>query len=193
MGPAHARGWLLWLRAALLSAVALLAGTVAHASAHGHLPGPAAMVALLAAGTLVSAPLLTRPAGPATIAALLVVGQTGVHVVLTALSGHEGDEPVGHGHEPEWVHHLTEDLSGPHAAMALAHAAAAAAVGLWLAVGERALWELLWRAARFLVPHVDTVPVRVVPRPAPGDETLLRPRTHLLAPSVRRRGPPLPA
>lgn len=190
MGPAHARGWLLWLRAALLSAVALLAGTVAHASARGHLPAPIAMVTLLALGTVVSAPLLTRPAGPARIAGLLVVGQTGVHVVLTALAGHEGDEPAGHVHGPEWLHHLTEDLSGAHAAMALAHAAAAAVVGLWLAVGERALWELIWRAVLLLLPRVDVVPVGDLPHVAPGDETLLRGRTDLLRRTVRRRGPP---
>jgi hypothetical protein len=190
MGPAHARGWLLWLRAALLSAVAVLAGTVAHASAHGHLPGPAAMVVLLALGTLVSAPLLTRPAGPARIAGLLVVGQTGVHVVLTALAGHEGDEPAGHVPGPEWLHHLTEDLSGTHAAMALAHAAAAAVVGLWLAVGERALWELLSRAVHLLLPRVRVVPVHDAPRVVPGDETVLRSHTDLLRRTVRRRGPP---
>jgi len=193
MGPAHARGWLLWLRAALLSAVALLAGTVAHASAHGHLPGPAAMVTLLALGTVVSAPLLTRPAGPARIVGLLVAGQTGVHVVLTALGGHEGDEPAGHVHGPEWLHHLTEDLSGTHATMALAHAAAAAVVGLWLAVGERALWDLLRHAVRLLLPRVGVVPVADVTRVGPGNETALRARTDLLQRTVRRRGPPLAA
>ena len=34
------------------------------------------------------------------------------------------------------------DLTGAHAVMALAHLAAAVLVGLWLAVGERALWHL---------------------------------------------------
>src|SRR3712207_8594820 len=40
------------------------------------------------------------------------------------------------------VHHLIEDMTGPHAAMAVGHVAAAALVGLWLAAGERALWRL---------------------------------------------------
>ncbi len=41
------------------------------------------------------------------------------------------------------VQHLIADLTGPHAVMALAHLAAATLVGLWLAVGERALWHLV--------------------------------------------------
>jgi hypothetical protein len=44
---------------------------------------------------------------------------------------------------PAPVQHVVADLTGPHAAMALAHLAAAAAVGLWLAMGERALWTVL--------------------------------------------------
>jgi hypothetical protein len=39
------------------------------------------------------------------------------------------------------------DLTGAHAVMALAHLAAAVLVGLWLAVGERALWHLVVLAA----------------------------------------------
>jgi hypothetical protein len=190
MGPVHARGRLLWLRAALLSAVAVAAGAVAHASAHGHLPGPVPMGILLAAGTLGSAPLLTRPAGPARIVALLVVGQTVVHAALTALAGHEGDEPAGHGQGPEWLHHLTEDLSGAHAAMAVAHAAAAALVGLWLAVGERALWALVAHAARVLLPRGGTPPVPQLPGAPPGDQTLLPGSIRLLGHTVLRRGPP---
>ncbi len=41
------------------------------------------------------------------------------------------------------VQHLVADMTGPHALMALAHIAAAAAVGLWLAMGERALWTVI--------------------------------------------------
>src|SRR6478735_3609046 len=44
---------------------------------------------------------------------------------------------------PAPVQHLMADLTGPHAVMALAHVAAAVVVGLWLAVGERALWHLV--------------------------------------------------
>ena len=42
------------VRAALLASVALLAGTLAHLGAHGPLPGPVALGALLVAGTAVA-------------------------------------------------------------------------------------------------------------------------------------------
>ena len=44
---------------------------------------------------------------------------------------------------PAPVQHLIADFSGPHAAMALAHLVATAAVGWWLAQGERMLWTIL--------------------------------------------------
>lgn len=44
---------------------------------------------------------------------------------------------------PAPVQHLLADLTGPHAAMALAHLLAAVLVGLWLSRGERALWALI--------------------------------------------------
>jgi hypothetical protein len=44
---------------------------------------------------------------------------------------------------PAPVQHLLADMTGPHAAMAVAHLVAAALVGAWLAVGERALWTIV--------------------------------------------------
>jgi hypothetical protein len=44
---------------------------------------------------------------------------------------------------PFWMQHLIADMTGPHAAMAAAHLAAAAVVGLWLASGERAVWAVI--------------------------------------------------
>ncbi len=97
---------------------------------------------------------------------------------------------------PHWVLHLTEDLSGPHAAMALAHAAAAAVVGLWLARGEHALWVLVWLAGRSLARLAGPVPLIVgvagPPRVVRADHTLLPPTSRALARTLRRRGPPLP-
>ena len=75
---------LVWLRALLLATVALVAGSVAHAGAHGVLPPPPVLLALLAVGTTVVAPLLRRPAGTGRIVLLLVVGQAAVHAALTA-------------------------------------------------------------------------------------------------------------
>ena len=96
--------------------------------------------------------MLHRPASRGRVVLLVVTGQTLVHGVLTALSGHVGDEPVT-GNGPLWLHHLSEDLTADHAAMAVGHALAAAAVGLWLAVGETALWAVLRRAPRLLPPE----------------------------------------
>src|SRR4051794_10301356 len=61
-----------------------------------------------------------------------------------------GPAPQGAGAQPVLpapVQRLMGDLSGPHAMMALAHLAAAVIVGLWLAVGERALWLVVVLAA----------------------------------------------
>lgn len=102
---------------------------------------------------------------------------------------------------PDWAQHLVDDLTGPHAAMALAHVVAAALVGLWLASGERALWALI-RLSR----HAIAGPVRqlsaalaaAAPVPPGGpdaqprlDGTPAR-RLHsvLLASTHSRRGPP---
>jgi hypothetical protein len=179
---------LLWGRALLLSGVALLSGTVAHAAAHGVLPGVPVLAGLLAVGTALAAPLLRRPAGTGRLVTMLVLGQAGVHLALTLLGGHEGDEPAGAG--PAWLHHLAEDLTGAHAWMALAHAGAAAVVGLWLAVGERSLWALLRYAGRLVPPRprpLPVVPGRPVAALAPPP---VRPVLHVLSRTVRRRGPP---
>jgi hypothetical protein len=113
---------------------------------------------------------------------------------------------------PAPVQHLLADMTGPHAAMALAHLAAAALVGLWLARGERALWTILdlMQAARNGLAHslvtsrallrlvlgrLASVLARRVGRPASAETVRTRPTTRLLARSVVRRGPPrlLPA
>ena len=183
-----ASGALLWSRSALLSSVALLAGVLAHVGAHGRMPGPLVLVALLAAGTALCAPLLRREASRTRVSLLLVLSQAGVHLVLTAVAGHHDDPPhAGHG---TWLEHLTSDLSGPHAGMAVAHAIAAAVVGLWLAGGERALWALVRRAGRALRRPI------LVPSPGPGPRRVLvtadvaAPAVRLLASGPGRRGPP---
>lgn len=54
-------------------------------------------------------------------------------------------EPTGSGEVavPHWMTHVLDDMSGPHAAMAVAHFAAASIVAWWLAQGEHALWTVL--------------------------------------------------
>ena len=94
------------------------------------------------------------------------------------------------------VGHLVSDLSA-HAPMMLAHLAAAALVGLWLAAGERALWSLVALASRAAVGPlaVALAAARVVvapPAAAVPVATEARPPQVpvLLARVVVRRGPP---
>lgn len=90
--------------------------------------------------------------------------------------------------------HLVADLTA-HAPMMAVHLAAAALVGLWIAVGERALWHVLALTGRRLLLAVDLLLTIVVHgpvlRPVAADRpvrpvaTLWRSRPQL------RRGPPL--
>ena len=90
-------------------------------------------------------------------------------------------------------HHLAEDLTAAHAVMALAHAAAAAVVGLWLARGEHALWLLVALAGHALVPmpRLSAAVVTAWPRVAPVDHAQLPPDARAFTTCVRRRGPPV--
>ena len=185
---------LVWLRALTLTAVALVAGSVAHIGAHGSLPAPFVLVALLGLGTTGVAPLLRRPASTARVVLLLVVGQAAVHAVLTALGGHHDDEPLAHPVRGPalWVAHLAEDLTPEHALMAGAHAMAAAVVGLWLAHGERTVWRLVALAGRVLaeVVTVPLLPVARPPRVVPVAPALLPRVVRVASSSIVRRGPP---
>jgi hypothetical protein len=81
--------------------------------------------------------------------------------------------------------------------MMLAHLAAAFLVGLWLAVGEQALWALLALTAGLLVLAISWLSVVVVRPLVPCRLVLARawrlppPRTAVIARSVVRRGPPV--
>lgn len=111
-------------------------------------------------------------------------------------------EPVssaGSGVSP--IGHLISDLSA-HAPMMAVHIAAAALVGIWLAVGERALWTVLALTAGVVFAAVVTAVASLRPRVVPA---VLRvavpwrdpapPHLRAVARSVVRRGPPrlLPA
>jgi len=189
-----AGGALVWLRSLVLATVALVAGCAAHAGAHGVLPPPGVLVALLALGTTGVAPLLRRPAGTGRVVTLLVLGQATVHAALTALGGHRDEEPLAAPlHGPAlWVAHLAEDLTAAHALMAVAHAAAAAVVGLWLAHGERTVWRVLALAAGALarVVHVPVLPVVRPLRVVPAGPAQLPRLPRVPTSSIARRGPP---
>ncbi|WP_244928858.1 hypothetical protein [Nocardioides sp. W7] len=97
------------------------------------------------------------------------------------------------------VGHLVDHLTG-NAPMMLAHLFVAAAVGLWLAVGERALWTLLALAAAVVL-----APLHVLAAIARAGLPVVRrlraravvparpPHSLVLARAVVRRGPPLVA
>lgn len=105
------------------------------------------------------------------------------------------DAGAGHaGQAPSLPGHLVGDLVA-HAPMMLVHLLAAALVGLWVAAGERALWQLLAMTGRRLVLAVDLLlaPVPAGPRPRALVATV---RTRPVAGVWRarpqpRRGPPL--
>ena len=86
------------------------------------------------------------------------------------------------------VQHLVADI-GAHAPMMVAHLLAAALVGCWLAVGERAAWSFVRLTARraqvpVLPTHRTSAPVGWSPvRPAP--------RALWRRGPLPRRGPPV--
>jgi hypothetical protein len=200
-----------WVRASVVAAVGLTTGVTFHVGADGLLPGPWTLVALLGLSTVGAAPFLGAPASTRRVVALLVVWQTLIHGALTVLSGHRGDlsdahaEPgaQAHGVVTSRVHHLIEDLTGQHAAMALGHLVAAVLLGLWLAAGERAVWRILSLTVRpvLSVVHLlrslalaagwsDAAPRVATPQVAPGAG--LDPLWFLVR-VVPRRGPPVAA
>lgn len=86
-----ASGPLLWVRAVVLSLLALTAGAFAHVQAAGLLPGPGVLVVLAGVGTLAAAPFLRRQGSTPRLVLLLVGGQSLVHVALSATAGHRGE------------------------------------------------------------------------------------------------------
>lgn len=243
---------LLWSRAALLAVVVLAVSVLGHVSADGLLPGPVALIALLALTTVVSARFLTRQASALRLVALLAVGQVVVHGMLTLLAGHRsgrsaalsadgaagGSADVGgfvfDGRQAERtgsyfdqvaamqsgaavdvatgasgetlvasLTHLVEHLAAQNVAMLLAHLAAVAVLGLWLAVGERALWTVLTlTTSRVLGAVAVLVAVALADRVGVLLERVRRtsylrstgrlavPLPHLLHHVVAHRGPP---
>jgi hypothetical protein len=204
------------LRALLLAAVVVAAGSVAHASAGGLMPGPASLLTLYAVVAGACALLLGREASALRLVTVTVGGQLAVHGALSGLAGHSGETSgamtMAHGphgglvHDasssllPEWLGHGVEDLVA-QPLMAVLHVVAAVVVGLWLAVGERALWALLRlarcgargalaRAAAALGLH--PVVQRLVPR-AVGvrpHEVAALPLLPVWSRGPARRGPP---
>ena len=214
----------IWARAALLAAVTMFLGVAAHVTADGLLPSTAWLVVFAVLAVVPCAALLARPASALRIVLTLAGGQALVHLALTVTAGHTAHAGSGHVHAEGTRSHLDtagsalETLqSAPlgttpagltasglvghlvdHAPMMLVHVLAAALVGLWLAVGERALWTLLALTGALvlrpllLVRALSGSAVSAVPVDAPADPEPRPPApTGLLARCVVRRGPPL--
>jgi hypothetical protein len=211
-----------WARAALLTAVTLFLGVAAHVTADGLLPSVAWLVVLGLLGVVPCAALLARPASTLRIVVMLAGGQALVHLALTVTAGHAAG--TGHEHAPGTPAHAATTASAletlqqgqagttsggaglgglfghlaGHAPMMVVHVLAAALVGVWLAVGERALWTMVALAGALLLrPLLLLGALTRVGRPAWGEpapatpEPRRPPATRLLARSVVRRGPPL--
>jgi hypothetical protein len=191
MDPGPVSTLLRWFRALVLGAVVLGFGSIAHAGAGGNLPGAPALLTAGGLSVLVSATLLERPASTRLVVSLTVVGQALVHAWLTLTAGHGGP----HTATQDPVAHLLADLSPANAPMVLAHTLAAAAVGLWLAAGERALWTVVaitGAALVLLLGHlVPIAPSRAVVRLPAGPAGQRPPVLRRLARTVVRRGPPV--
>lgn len=92
------------------------------------------------------------------------------------------------------IHHLISDMSA-HAPMMVVHLIAAAAVGLWLAHGERCLWNLVALTGRIVLalfqpalPVTITLASRIY---RVVDQVPAIPRRLWMTRHVTRRGPPL--
>lgn len=206
------------LRALLLAAVVVAAGSVAHASAGGRMPDWASLLTLYAVVAAGCAVVLGGEASARRLVVLTVGGQLVVHGVLSGLAGHTAMTAASHGPHggtthpgaatgsslpvPDWLGHGVQDvLHQP--LMAVLHVVAATAVGLWLAVGERSLWSLV-RLARCTA--VDTLTravgalrvhpgvLRAVPRAVGVRAAMVDPMPLLpiWSRGVARRGPPSP-
>jgi hypothetical protein len=213
-----------WARAALLAAVTMFLGVAGHVTADGRLPSLAWILVLAVLAVVPCAALLARPASTLRLVLTLGGGQALVHLALTVTAGHTTDAGSGHVHAGATTPHVEtagsalETLQSAqglttsgglapgvllghlvdHAPMMVVHLLAAALVGLWLGVGERALWTVAALTASLVLrplQHLGLLartglPLLDVLSPAPP-EPVRPPATRLLARSVVRRGPPL--
>jgi hypothetical protein len=211
------------VRVLTLPSVLFASGLAGHAAAGGVTPVPSLLVPLFVLTVFAVAPFAGGPMNPARSLALLVGGQGMLHAALQLLSGATGTAmptpcgagtgvPASSSTSSHLMTHLDAAAShgsvmslmgGGHLVMLLAHLAAAVAVGLWLAAGERALWTLLALTARRVVDALGTVTAvargvgtLVVSRPRLqtgwGLRWVIR-RSVWVTGVVARRGPPCSA
>ena len=155
------------MRALTLPFVLFATGLAGHAAAGGVTPDASLLVPMFLLTVFAVVPFAGAPISPAWSMPLLVGGQGLLHAALQLLSGAEVAAPTAeHGmtagvsaptsshlmtHHPDTAASHGDVMSlmgGGHLVMLLAHLAAAVAVALWLAAGERAVWMLLALTAR---------------------------------------------
>ena len=155
------------MRALTLPSLLFASGLAGHAAAGGVTPCPPLLVPLFLLTVFAAVPFAGAAISPAWSMPLLVGGQGALHAALQLLSG-AGSMPTTTMHGPSAgvsgptsSHLMTQHpnaaashgdgmslMGGGHLVMLLAHLAAAGAVALWLAAGERAVWTLLALTAR---------------------------------------------
>ena len=207
-----------WMRATLTAVLMTVLGLAMHGLAGGHSDYSPAAVLLLIPAIAVTRIFQGRPGSIVRVISLLLLGQVAVHIAVNPLGGHAGSHlthlmaptPATAGHAsmlrrsgeaygPQIVAGIAEALSGLLASpgMLAAHSAAAAAVGWWLAAGERrsiqflallagvCLWILAGAVAALRAP---IRPSRPQPRPT---ETPWAGQRHLVSiAATPLRGPP---
>jgi hypothetical protein len=204
------------VRALTLPSVLFISALAGHAVAGGVTPAAPVLVFLFVITVAVLVPLVGALISPARIVALLIVGEGLLHIALELLGRSTVmsamNDPAAMS-SPTGCHLMMQPISATpygsgmslmgdeHLIMLLAHIAAAVAVGMWLAAGERVLWDVVRLAARPVIGAWQTV-VAVV-RGAVGTMIISDPRPRLCgdlrrtvcgllwaAGAVSRRGPP---
>jgi hypothetical protein len=140
-----------WVRALALAVVLLGSGVSLHVAAGGSAPGASILGPLFLLVVAAVSLFLDSLTSVVRVTVVVVAGQVMLHVALMMLAGpttihaqHSASMSMTAGSSAEgW----SECLSRGSLAMVLAHCAATAAVGLWLVIGERAVWTLLRLAA----------------------------------------------
>ena len=129
----------------MLGTVALVSGVTSHVAAGGLLPHPVLLGGVLMACVGLAALFLRAPASPLRLVALVVGGQALTHGLLSFTAGHAdaAAQAVVGAESHHGGAHLVEHAVQQGPLMLLAHTLGAVALGLWLAVGESALWHLL--------------------------------------------------
>ena len=186
-----ARGW-------VTGAFATVVAAVLHVSVGGVAPSALAIVAGLVFAGLLGTALTTRRPSLPRLAVTVGLSQAAFHLGFSLLGtgGALAAPTSGHVHAPvafaaaQQLPHTTHS-DGP--LMWVAHLAAGLVTIAFLVSAERALWQMLASAARFVVatfrvPAISASPGRapVVPVSAP-DHVVAR---ALLSTTLSRRGPP---